>query len=139
MVCPHTAAAFHLFKGFFDFAEAQPHSELFAWSFLGRPLTFMLLEAKLFSVLVLLADQYKRTQSLPMPAIVHSAYESLMRMTGFRKPAYSKVDSTEAPHGVLDSNHSVEMTQQAEFQVGLPSRTLHMSLQLPSPRNCSAC
>ena len=97
-------------------------SSIFVWSILGRPITFMLLEAKAFSALVILADQYKRTCSLPWPlhrvlGFADSAWQSLTRVVGFRKPADLEDRSSGAPNGVLNSNHSLEMTKQSDIQV----------------------
>ena len=78
----------------------------------------MLLEAKAFGALVLLADQYKRTQSLPwplhkLPSLISSAWASLMRVSGFRRSAYSEISNTGAPA----SHNSLEMMEQVDAQV----------------------
>ena len=95
---------------------------VFAWSILGRPLTFMVLEAKFFSVLVVLADQYKRTQSFPWPLhpIVTSVIAAWSKLTrAFRlKPREAQTPSA-AESLAGSSDQSVELTLQADNQVGL--------------------
>lgn len=80
----------------------------------------MLLEAKFFSVLVILADQYNRTQSLPWPlhwlphlaAMVQARLSSLWHRKSSRPQ--SEPPSSE---GEQSSDQSVEMTRQSDTQV----------------------
>ena len=92
-------------------------SSLFAWSNLGRPLCLLVLEAKLFSTLVILADQYTRTQSLPwplhpLPPLWHAAW---WRVGCALWPSTaSHLKPAEKPPG---STWSLEMTQQEGSEV----------------------
>lgn len=96
----------------------------------------MLLEAKAFSALVLLADQYKRTQSLPpplhrLPDLMRSLWASLMRLSHFRRSSYSAIGSTDASIGGPPDRHSLEMTEQMENQVHPPLAPLWLSIGQP--------
>ena len=98
-------------------------SSAFAWTILGRPLMFMLLEAKFFSVIVILADQYKRTQSLPwplhrLPQLSAMAWDRLSKLWALKaRTPVSEVPSSEEEQG---SDQSLEMTQQSDSQVRPP-------------------
>ena len=86
---------------------------IYSWGILGRPLTLMLLEAKFFSSLVILIDQYQRQRSLPWP--LHRVPEALVmaqaRFQRWRRRRRGGLKEQEGYHGVQE-DPDIEMTHQ---------------------------
>lgn len=93
----------------------------------------MVIEAKLFSTLIILLDQYKRTQSLPwpldgVPHILQQLRERLCLLSR-RQSRQAVIPTDDSPEG---SNYSLELTHQRNgdvcFLCGLCSRAVKQYL-----------